>query len=145
MNDNPNSPSRFRIEYSYEAGQLAGITYPSGMKVFYRRSHGRITGIDVQKPGITASRLPPTPFVSSLVHTALGQPKSWNWSNGDSAARTFDADGRLISGKKPAEYKGVAQFFAHLSKADVAAASHQRTGYLPVTLPSFELTENDDR
>ena len=47
----------------------------------------------------------------------------------------------VMSGKKPAEYKGVAQFFAHLSKADVAAASHQRTGYLPVTLPSFELTE----
>jgi RHS repeat-associated protein len=97
VNDNPNSPSRFRIEYSYEAGQLAGITYPSGMKVFYRRSHGRITGIDVQKPGITASRLPPTPFVSSLVHTALGQPKAWNWSNGDSAARTFDADGRMTA------------------------------------------------
>ena len=47
----------------------------------------------------------------------------------------------VMSGKKPAEYKGVAQFFAFLSKADVAAASHQRTGYLPVTLASFELTE----
>jgi RHS repeat-associated protein len=97
VNDNPNSPSRFRIEYSYEAGQLAGITYPSGMKVFYRRSHGRITGIDVQKPGISASRLPPTPFASSLTHTALGQPKAWNWSNGDSAARSFDADGRMTA------------------------------------------------
>jgi len=47
----------------------------------------------------------------------------------------------VMSGKKPAEYKGVATFFAHLSKPEVAAASHQRTGYLPVTLPSFELTE----
>lgn len=47
----------------------------------------------------------------------------------------------VMSGKKPAEYKGVAQFFAHLSKPDVAAASHQRTGYLPVTIASFELTE----
>ncbi|RPH66674.1 MAG: sn-glycerol-3-phosphate ABC transporter substrate-binding protein UgpB [Burkholderiales bacterium] len=47
----------------------------------------------------------------------------------------------VMSGKKPAEYKGVAQFFAHLSKPDVAAASHQRTGYLPVTIPSFELTD----
>ena len=47
----------------------------------------------------------------------------------------------VMSGKKPAEYKGVAQFFAHLSKSEVAAASHQRTGYLPVTLPSFEATE----
>jgi sn-glycerol 3-phosphate transport system substrate-binding protein len=47
----------------------------------------------------------------------------------------------VMSGKKPAEYKGVAAFLAHLSKPEVAAASHQRTGYLPVTLPSFELTE----
>ncbi|MFZ2653243.1 MAG: sn-glycerol-3-phosphate ABC transporter substrate-binding protein UgpB [Burkholderiaceae bacterium] len=47
----------------------------------------------------------------------------------------------VMSGKKADEYKGVAAFFAHLSKADVAAASHQRTGYLPVTLPSFELTD----
>jgi sn-glycerol 3-phosphate transport system substrate-binding protein len=47
----------------------------------------------------------------------------------------------VMAGKKPDEYKGVGQFFAHLSKAEEAAKSHQRTGYLPVTLPSFELTE----
>ena len=47
----------------------------------------------------------------------------------------------VMSGKKADDYKGVAQFFAHLSKADVAAASHQRTGYLPVTIPSYDLTE----
>ena len=46
-----------------------------------------------------------------------------------------------MAGKKPAEYKGVAQFFNHLSKADEAAKSHQRTGYLPVTIPSYHLTE----
>ena len=47
----------------------------------------------------------------------------------------------VMSGKKPDEYKGIAAFFAYLSRPDVAAASHQRTGYLPVTIPSFELTE----
>ena len=47
----------------------------------------------------------------------------------------------VMSGKKADEYKGVAAFFSHLSKVDVAAASHQRTGYLPVTLPSFEATD----
>ncbi len=47
----------------------------------------------------------------------------------------------VMAGKKADEYKGVAQFFAHLSKPDIAAASHQRTGYLPVTIPSFELTD----
>ncbi len=47
----------------------------------------------------------------------------------------------VMSGKKPDDYKGVAAFFAHLSKTDVAAASHQRTGYLPVTLASFDATD----
>ncbi len=47
----------------------------------------------------------------------------------------------VMSGRPATDYKGVAQFFAYLSQAEVAAASHQRTGYLPVTLPSFELTE----
>jgi len=47
----------------------------------------------------------------------------------------------VMSGKKPAEYKGVAAFFAYLSQPEVAAKSHQRTGYLPVTKASFELTD----
>ncbi|PZO15302.1 MAG: sn-glycerol-3-phosphate ABC transporter substrate-binding protein UgpB [Burkholderiales bacterium] len=47
----------------------------------------------------------------------------------------------VMSGKKADEYKGVAQFFAHLSKPAEAAKSHQRTGYLPVTLASFKLTD----
>lgn len=47
----------------------------------------------------------------------------------------------VMSGKKENEYKGVAQFFAHLSKPEEAAKSHQRTGYLPLTKASYELTE----
>lgn len=47
----------------------------------------------------------------------------------------------VMSGKKDQEYQGVAQFFAHLSKAEEAAKSHQRTGYLPVTKAAYELTE----
>lgn len=48
----------------------------------------------------------------------------------------------VMSGKKADEYKGVAQFFAHLSKPSEAAKSHQRTGYLPVTVESFKLTDS---
>lgn len=47
----------------------------------------------------------------------------------------------VMAGKKEADYKGVAQFFAFLSKPEVAAKSHQRTGYLPVTRAAYELTE----
>ena len=47
----------------------------------------------------------------------------------------------VMSGKKPAEYKGVGQFFAYLSRPEVASESHKRTGYLPVTIAAYELTE----
>jgi sn-glycerol 3-phosphate transport system substrate-binding protein len=47
----------------------------------------------------------------------------------------------VMSGKKPAEYKGVAAFFNYLTNAEIQAKSHQRTGYLPITLAAFALTE----
>ncbi|MEQ1686685.1 MAG: sn-glycerol-3-phosphate ABC transporter substrate-binding protein UgpB [Burkholderiaceae bacterium] len=47
----------------------------------------------------------------------------------------------IMGGKKPDEYKGVAAFFNYLTNAETQAKSHQRTGYLPITLASFEMTE----
>jgi sn-glycerol 3-phosphate transport system substrate-binding protein len=47
----------------------------------------------------------------------------------------------VMAGKKPEEYRGVAKFFEYLSRPEVAAASHQRTGYLPVTVDAYRLTE----
>jgi sn-glycerol 3-phosphate transport system substrate-binding protein len=47
----------------------------------------------------------------------------------------------VLSGKKAPEYKGVAAFFDFLSNADVQSASHKRTGYLPITMAAFKLTE----
>ena len=47
----------------------------------------------------------------------------------------------VMSGKKPEEYKGVAEFFNYISQPEVQSASHKRTGYLPVTMAAFELTE----
>ena len=47
----------------------------------------------------------------------------------------------VMAGRKPDDYKGVAEFFAFLSRPEEAAKSHQRTGYLPLTIASFELTE----
>jgi sn-glycerol 3-phosphate transport system substrate-binding protein len=46
----------------------------------------------------------------------------------------------VMAGKKTDEYKGIAQFFSYLSKPDVQAATHQRTGYLPITMAAYELT-----
>lgn len=47
----------------------------------------------------------------------------------------------VLTGKKAAEYKGVAQFFAYLAQPEVQAAWHQSTGYLPVTRAAYELTK----
>ena len=47
----------------------------------------------------------------------------------------------VMAGKKPEKYKGVAKFFEFLSHADVQASSHQRTGYLPITMEAYQLTE----
>ncbi|RZL67834.1 MAG: sn-glycerol-3-phosphate ABC transporter substrate-binding protein UgpB [Variovorax sp.] len=47
----------------------------------------------------------------------------------------------VMSGKKAAEYKGVAKFFSFISTPEVQSASHKRTGYLPVTTAAYQLTE----
>ena len=46
-----------------------------------------------------------------------------------------------LAGKKPDEYKGVAAFFNFISQPEIAARTHQETGYLPVTNAAFALTE----
>jgi sn-glycerol 3-phosphate transport system substrate-binding protein len=46
-----------------------------------------------------------------------------------------------MAGKKPAEYKGVAQFFEYISRAEVQAKSHQATGYLPITAKAYDITK----
>jgi sn-glycerol 3-phosphate transport system substrate-binding protein len=38
------------------------------------------------------------------------------------------------------EYRGVARFFAYLSRPEVQASWHQFTGYLPITRAAFDLT-----
>jgi len=47
----------------------------------------------------------------------------------------------VLAGKPADHYKGVAAFFDFLSNPEVQAASHQRTGYLPITTAAFQLTE----
>ena len=44
-------------------------------------------------------------------------------------------------GRQPAEYKAVATFLQFIGKADNDAYWHQHTGYVPVTLAGFELSQ----
>jgi sn-glycerol 3-phosphate transport system substrate-binding protein len=46
----------------------------------------------------------------------------------------------VLRDRPRAEYKGVAKFFAFLSKPEIQAAWHQNTGYLPITRAAFDLT-----
>jgi len=70
----------------------------------------------------------PMPYYDDInqapYHTTMGGASLW-----------------ALTGKKPVEYKGVAQFFAFLSQPEVQAAWHQNTGYLPVTRAAYELTK----
>ena len=107
-------------------GNVADATFVSGECAMITGSsalYGNVTRNG--KFGYGISTLPYYPDVPGAPqNTVIGGASLW-----------------VMSGKKPADYKGVGLFFAHLSKPEVAAASHQRTGYLPVTKASFELTD----
>ncbi len=45
-----------------------------------------------------------------------------------------------MNGKTSAELKGVARFFSYLSRPEVQAEWHQKTGYLPITRAAYDLT-----
>jgi len=100
----------------YVAGECAMITATSALYGNIKRNAKFASG---------TSTLPYYPDVAGAPqNTVIGGASLW-----------------VMSGKKDNEYKGVAQFFAHLSKAEEAAKSHQRTGYLPLTKASYEMTE----
>jgi sn-glycerol 3-phosphate transport system substrate-binding protein len=101
---------------SFTAGECAMIQTSSG---FYG---------DVSKNAKFAYGLAPLPYYPDVKgapqNTVIGGASLW-----------------VMAGKKAPEYKGVAKFFEFLSKPEIQAASHQRTGYLPVTMESFKMTE----
>ena len=48
----------------------------------------------------------------------------------------------VLQGHPKETYKGVGQFFNYLSQPDIQAKWHQDTGYLPITLASYELSKS---
>jgi len=48
----------------------------------------------------------------------------------------------VLSGRPAAEYKGVAKFLSFLASPPAQAWWHQNTGYLPVTLAAYELSQS---
>jgi len=103
-------------EASFISGECAMIPTSTG---FYR---------NVAKNAKFSWGLAPLPFYPDVPgapqNTVIGGASLW-----------------AMAGKKADEYKGSAQFFNYLSSPDVQAATHQRTGYLPITTAAFQLTE----
>jgi sn-glycerol 3-phosphate transport system substrate-binding protein len=104
-------------EASFVSGECAMITTSSGFYGNVRKN---------AKFAFALATLPYYPDVPGAPqNTVIGGASLW-----------------VLSGKKPAEYKGVAQFFNFLSSPEVQSASHKRTGYLPITTAAFKLTED---
>ncbi|HEY9065884.1 MAG TPA: extracellular solute-binding protein, partial [Burkholderiaceae bacterium] len=101
---------------AFPSGECAMMTGSSGL-------YARVAKDAKFKYGI--STLPVYPDVKGAPqNTVIGGASLW-----------------VMAGKKPDEYKGVAEFFKFLSNAEVQSANHKRTGYLPITMAAFQLTE----
>jgi len=113
------------FHYKGRAG-AADPSFVSGECAMYTGSSAAYGNI--KRNGKFASGIAPLPYYPDVngapQNTVIGGASLW-----------------VMSGKKAEEYKGVAAFFDHLSKADVQAKSHQQTGYLPITMSAYEMTE----
>jgi len=66
------------------------------------------------------------------------------WSEAEGAPQNTIIGGAslwIMSGHSEEEYKGVADFLSFLSSAEIQAKWHQNTGYMPITMAAYELTE----
>jgi RHS repeat-associated protein len=152
--DNPANPTVLTTGYSYtSAGDLAQITYPSGLNIFYRRSaSGQIASIDAQRPRTSLLRAPAVaPLVSGISYTALNQPKAWSWNcitgnlytpaiqqNCVAAARSFDADGRMTATEFSSYQFDAASRITQITQNLVA----QRTVSQVITAPDGSTSSN---
>jgi len=111
--------------YKGRAG-AAGANFESGECAMYTNSSAAYAGIKRNaKFAFGVGTLPYYPDVQGAPqNTIIGGASLW-----------------VMSGRKAEEYKGVAAFFDYLSGTEVQAASHQRTGYLPITTAAFQATE----
>ncbi len=104
---------------------IADVSFPSGECAMFTGSSGVYSR--VVKEAKFAYGIAPLPYYPDVAgapqNTVIGGASLW-----------------VMAGKKPAEYKGVAQFFQFLSQPEVQSASHKRTGYLPITMAAYELT-----
>jgi sn-glycerol 3-phosphate transport system substrate-binding protein len=105
-----------KADASFPAGECAMMTGSSGL-------YARVAKDAKFAYGISA--LPYYPDVKGAPqNTVIGGASLW-----------------VMAGKPADHYKGVASFFNFLSDTKVQSESHKRTGYLPITMAAYKLTE----
>lgn len=84
------------VSYAYDAaGNITSITYPSGRRVAYTYSNGRLVSVALAKDATTAA----TPLLTQIEWEPFGGVRSWQWQMASSSLlhyRTFDTSGRLV-------------------------------------------------
>ncbi|WP_399678987.1 sn-glycerol-3-phosphate ABC transporter substrate-binding protein UgpB [Xenophilus sp.] len=108
-------------------GNAADASFPSGECAMMTGSSGLYARVSKDaKFAYGISTLPYYPDVKGAPqNTVIGGASLW-----------------VMSGKPADHYKGVAKFFDFLSDAKVQSESHKRTGYLPITMAAYKLTED---
>jgi sn-glycerol 3-phosphate transport system substrate-binding protein len=105
-----------KADASFPAGECAMMTGSSGLYARVAKDAKFAYGI---------STLPYYPDVKGAPqNTVIGGASLW-----------------VMAGKPQKNYMGVAKFFDFLSDTRVQSASHRRTGYLPITMGAYQLTE----
>jgi sn-glycerol 3-phosphate transport system substrate-binding protein len=112
------------FDYSGRATSAEPRFHRGECGIFLGSSAARADIIATSKFEVGYGRLPYWPDVPAAPqNTIIGGATLW-----------------VLMGRPKAEYKGVARFFAFLSRPEVQAAWHQKTGYLPITRAAFELS-----
>jgi RHS repeat-associated protein len=150
MNPAATAASTLVTRYSYtSAGQLAQISYPSGLAVSYKRNAtGQISGIDTQESG---RNKPVLPFVSALAYNALQLPTAWQWQhcttkNGTPAAtctsaqRSYDSAARMSSNELASYGYDVASRITSLTQNLYSRALNQGNSGQANTLQQTPIT-----
>jgi uncharacterized protein RhaS with RHS repeats len=80
--------AQLNVRYSYnDANQLVRVIYPSGAVVDYSYDKNRLAGIVANDQVV----------LDNIGYAAIGAISGWDWGNGQTSGRSYDANGRLAS------------------------------------------------
>ena len=82
----------WNVHYQYNnAGQLESLTYPSGTKVSYAYSNGKLTSVKLNNQ----------PLLNNIGFEPFGPINGWTWASGATYKKTYDENGRITKTTLP--------------------------------------------